>query len=352
LFFACFESIGYAQQKGKVRLAVLDFTLTGQAAKDSPDLHTIVQEWLISFLVETRAFEVVERQELEKVLQEQSLGQTGILNEETAAQAGEILGVNVLITGKLISFEDTLEVNVRMIDAANGSILGVANVSTEDEDELRAKVKDLAEIIQRKLSVPRSLGEIKIHETFDGDKLDQKRWFIEFSDEFNSADKKKTNVTIENGVLRVTGKFRKNAEYRNLWLAPNSAQPYYSFEAKVRVREIKGDIAICVGALWDEEESWAGICPYWEEEYTDIDVGIEEKDREDDTSTVDLELQTNIWYTMRVDYINGQFHYYWDGELLKQDPPSRLPEVLEWNLDFYMDDTKSVIAEIDEISLR
>ncbi len=36
----------------------------------------------------------------------------------------------------------------------------------------------------------------------------------------------------------------------------------------------------------------------------------------------------------------------------KQITPSRLPENLEWAIEFNMDETKSVVAEVDEIFLR
>jgi curli biogenesis system outer membrane secretion channel CsgG len=42
----------------------------------------------------TRRFEVVERQLLNKVLEEQNLGMTGILDESSAARIGKNLGVD------------------------------------------------------------------------------------------------------------------------------------------------------------------------------------------------------------------------------------------------------------------
>ncbi len=353
MFFVCFECIGYAQKEEKVRLAVLDFTLTGQAIEDFPDLHKIVQEWLTSFLVESSAFEIVERQDLEKVLQEQSLGQTGLLNNETTAQVGEILGVNILITGKLISFEDTLEVNVRLLDAANGSIIGVANVSTEDSDELKSKIEELAEIIRGKLSVPRTPGEVKLHERFDDDKLREDRWEAGYDADFKKSDKKKTILNVQDGVLRITGKYRKREENRIFWIHPNSAEGYHSFEAKIRIRELTGAVSICIGATWkngddnDEEESWTAICPYWEEDGGDISIGINE-----DSSDFEYDIQTNQWYTVRIDYIDMQFLYHWNGQLMKRFTLDSFAEDLGLNLVFAVEETRSVVIEVEEIILR
>ena len=114
-----------AQEAETLRLAVIGFDKTGEEI-DPPDLDKIVNEWLTAFLVNTKAFEIVERQELEKILQEQSLGQMGVLDPESAAQAGKVLGVNILVTGTLMRFGDTLEVTTRLIDVTNGTITGVA----------------------------------------------------------------------------------------------------------------------------------------------------------------------------------------------------------------------------------
>ena len=50
-------------------------------------------------LVKTRRFEVVERQDLDKLLEEQGLTQAGIINSETGAISGKIRGVDFLMMG-------------------------------------------------------------------------------------------------------------------------------------------------------------------------------------------------------------------------------------------------------------
>lgn len=354
VFLVWFEGIASAQEEEKVRLALIDFSMTGQGIKELVDLDKIVHQWLTTFLVETRAFEIVERQELEKVLQEQSLGQTGILNSESAAQVGAILGVNILITGTLISFEDTLETTVRMIDTTNGSIVGTASVVTEDKDELRSDVKRLAEMIRKKLSIPRVLADIKIHETFDEEELSEERWYVGYEDGFKKSDKKQTKLVVQDGVLKIRGKYRKDHESRIFWLVPSLAEAYHSFEAKIRLSEITGNVAICVGATWygdDEEENWTGICPYWEEDYGDVDIAIEEEG-EEDSSTVKSEIETDQWYTVRIDFIDMQFSYYWNDELIKRITPKMFVENVELDITFVIDETRSVVIEIDEIILR
>lgn len=56
----------------------------------------------------TNVFEVVERAQLEKILEEQALGASGAVNQEQVSQLGELLGVQALITGNIsISQQDS-----------------------------------------------------------------------------------------------------------------------------------------------------------------------------------------------------------------------------------------------------
>jgi curli biogenesis system outer membrane secretion channel CsgG len=48
-----------------------------------------VTEWFTTFLVNIGTYEVVERRELEKILQEQSLGQSGVLSADSALKSGK-----------------------------------------------------------------------------------------------------------------------------------------------------------------------------------------------------------------------------------------------------------------------
>ena len=60
-----------------------------------------VADMLITALVKSGEFSVVERKELDKVLAEQSLGQRGALTPETAPSIGKLLGVDLLVLGSI-----------------------------------------------------------------------------------------------------------------------------------------------------------------------------------------------------------------------------------------------------------
>jgi TolB-like protein len=340
------------EAKTPLRLAVIGFEKTGEAI-NPPDLDKIVNEWLTRFLVNTKAFEVVERQELEKVLQEQSLGQMGVLDPESAAQAGKILGVNILVTGTLMRFGDMLEVTTRLIDVTNGTITAVASVEVPEKDALRSQIKQLAEIIRRKLSDSSHLDEMKFYDLFDEEKFNSDRWIVEFDENVTDADQQQTTFSQQDGVLRLKGKYTGKAKDRFTWLAPNSDVKYRSLEAKVQVREVDGGASVCVGADWNDYESWAGLCMYAEKDYGDLYVALQDTGEQE--ATFEFDIKTGHWYTLRLEYTGEEFQYFWNDELVKQLSPATpltYSDRLYFTVSFSLEEARSMWIEVDQILLR
>jgi curli biogenesis system outer membrane secretion channel CsgG len=61
-------------------------------------------DMLITALVKKGTFQVLERTELNRVLEEQKLGATGAVTAQTAAQVGNLLGVELAIVGSVTEF--------------------------------------------------------------------------------------------------------------------------------------------------------------------------------------------------------------------------------------------------------
>jgi len=87
------------------RLSLLQI-LFGQQGAQSDNLGTGMSDMLTTSLVESNRFIVVERQNLEDVMKEQSLGASGMVNEQTAPKIGEILGTQVFIRGAVTEFQE------------------------------------------------------------------------------------------------------------------------------------------------------------------------------------------------------------------------------------------------------
>lgn len=120
----------------KTRIAVLDFQLQGQGY-ETEDMGAIVAEWFITALVKAGRFDVVERAMLKKIIIEQKLGMTGVIDESSATQLGKLLGVKIIITGSMLKLQNILEVNARIIDVETGSIVAAENVKSVSSTNLQ-----------------------------------------------------------------------------------------------------------------------------------------------------------------------------------------------------------------------
>lgn len=134
---------------GKTRLAVIDFEQKASQEFQGKQVGEIVAEWLITSLVNTGRFEVVERAQLQKILKEQQMGMTGMVNQETAAKVGELLGVKVIITGSVIQIGNTYDVNARLINVEDGSILKAERIRGTGLDSIERLMDSLADGIKK-----------------------------------------------------------------------------------------------------------------------------------------------------------------------------------------------------------
>ncbi len=133
----------------KTRVAVIDFEQKAFQEFQGKQIGEIVAEWLITSLANTGRFEVVERAQLQKVLKEQQLGISGVINQETAAKMGELLGVKVIVTGSVIQIGNTYDVNARLISVEDGSIIKAERIRGVGLEGVERLMDSLAESFKK-----------------------------------------------------------------------------------------------------------------------------------------------------------------------------------------------------------
>ena len=126
----------------RLSLTVLPFDQTGDftAASDA------FQDFLIDALVNQDRFQVVERNKLDVILQEQKLSRTQLFDEKTALRIGKIVAAQSLIAGSIIQSRLGSEIIARLIDTETSDILAVVDVYNEitDISSLRSLSEGLA----------------------------------------------------------------------------------------------------------------------------------------------------------------------------------------------------------------
>ncbi len=147
IFFFCILLPDFAAADFiKDKIAVLDFQLHGKGY-NSDDMGKIVAEWLITSLVKEGRFDVVERRLLKKLLEEQSLAHSGVVDENTASKLGKLLGVKAIISGTVMKLQDILEVNTRIIDVETASVIAAENIRSTNATQLKVLIEQMAEKI-------------------------------------------------------------------------------------------------------------------------------------------------------------------------------------------------------------
>ena len=132
----------------RTKIAVLDFAMVGE--KLEPEgIGTILSEYFITSIVKSGRFEVVERAMLQKIVAEQNLSTTGLVDANTASQLGKLLGVDVIITGSILKLRNSIDINARIISVQSGSIIAAEDIGADTDKDYQDLVKQLtAKIMQ------------------------------------------------------------------------------------------------------------------------------------------------------------------------------------------------------------
>ncbi len=121
VFLFSFPVTVHAQDR--LAVAVMDLEGRGISAMEAATLT----DRLRSEMVNVGAFQVVERGQMEMLLEEQGFQQTGCTSAECAVEMGKLLGVKAMATGSIGKLGTMWTLDVRMFDVATGEISKVSS---------------------------------------------------------------------------------------------------------------------------------------------------------------------------------------------------------------------------------
>jgi len=148
-----------AQQRGqdtRPGIAVLPFNnggSYGQGKEDFDALERGIAGMMISELSANAAARVVERAEIQKLLDEQNLGAQGRVDAATAAKIGKLVGARYMVMGTFVDFYGDFRIDVRLINTETSEV-----VRTESEkmqrDHLFEMIRNVAVRLMKDANLP------------------------------------------------------------------------------------------------------------------------------------------------------------------------------------------------------
>jgi len=124
----------------KLNVAIADLAAQGVSASDA----AVMADILRSEMVKTGQFNVIEKQNMDKVLAEHAFQQTGCTSEECAVKLGKLLNVQRMAVGSFGKLLDSYFLNVRVVDVETGAVIFGDSVEGSKVSDLKAGVKELA----------------------------------------------------------------------------------------------------------------------------------------------------------------------------------------------------------------
>lgn len=126
---------------GELAIAILDLEGRGISELEAQTLTDRMR----SELVNTGAVTIVERSQMQEILEEQGFQQSGCTSDECAVEVGKLLGVENMITGSIGKIGSSYTLDVRMFKVETGAILKTVNRTYRGEvDGLITEIERLA----------------------------------------------------------------------------------------------------------------------------------------------------------------------------------------------------------------
>ena len=124
----------YMQQTSvRKRITVIPFD--GNQTLESK-IHANLADLFTAELGKSNSFSLIERKQLEKIMEEQNFQMSGVISDQTAIQAGSLLGAEYLVTGSVTSVTETkvdkfaydllqyeVGISIRVLDITTGKMI-------------------------------------------------------------------------------------------------------------------------------------------------------------------------------------------------------------------------------------
>ena len=137
-------------EKDKFKIAVMEFKSLNPGTKNT-SLGSMIAEMFTTEVVNNNSFKIVEREQLNKVLGELQIGQSGVLDTTDAQKLGKILGAGAIIAGSVMRMGDSLRIDSRIIQVETGIIVSAERrICKENLMDISSNIADMTAALAKK----------------------------------------------------------------------------------------------------------------------------------------------------------------------------------------------------------
>ena len=223
----------------KSRIAINEFSMIGG---ERNAFGVYVAEELASHVVASGGATVVDRRFLRRVLAEQEIGASQLVDDATAAGIGKIVGADTLCTGTVTDHGPRIRINAVLLDTETAEVFGAATVDA-------AKNVEVADLLRQAAGNPLSAARTQSEPVLAIALLESNDGLL--SDTSYAADTLAA-LLIEAG-LRVTSS--PNANYRLMGTAqggrvapPPAFDGFVSYRVHIEIKLVLGATGEIVAA--------------------------------------------------------------------------------------------------------
>ena len=148
-----------AGQDSRPGIAVLPFENGGSYGKDKEDFDALrkgIAATLIFELARNPAVRLVDREQTQRLLDEQGLAVAERVDAATAAKVGKLVGARYMITGSFIDLYGDFRVDARIISVETGEIMKVvrSDPSLHDRKDMFRMIESVANRVMADAKLP------------------------------------------------------------------------------------------------------------------------------------------------------------------------------------------------------
>lgn len=121
-------------------IAVARLNASGVSASDA----AVIADMLRGELFNTGSFNVIEKQNMDKILAEQAFQQTGCTTQDCAIKLGKLLNVQSMVVGSFGKLLEKYIVSIRVVNVESGKVMYADKAKGETVDQIETELKDMA----------------------------------------------------------------------------------------------------------------------------------------------------------------------------------------------------------------